>query len=156
MVYAPSQSLDYRRDTNPIRGLMYARLWQCLLTLSKSLLAASTAIEQWAISGRMQFGVAKCGIISFTGHLAPRLDNPLDIRLHGQLWSWAKPIMGLSWLVANKSHLAPTARQRSTRVSDCSLVPDSRLPLDPFWLKLGLGSLLTRSLVSRVRLLERS
>ncbi|KAH9268053.1 hypothetical protein BASA83_009558 [Batrachochytrium salamandrivorans] len=37
-----------------------------------------------------------------------------------------------------------------------SLVPDSRLPLDPFWLKLGLGSLLTRSLVSRVRLLERS
>ncbi|KAH6568120.1 hypothetical protein BASA62_005667 [Batrachochytrium salamandrivorans] len=35
-------------------------------------------------------------------------------------------------------------------------LPDSRLPLDPFWLKLGVGSLLTRSLVSRVRLLERS
>ncbi|KAH9277132.1 hypothetical protein BASA83_000659 [Batrachochytrium salamandrivorans] len=30
-------------------------------------------------------------------------------------------------------------RQQSTRVSDCSLVPDSRLPLDPFWLKTGIG-----------------
>ncbi|KAH9263898.1 hypothetical protein BASA83_012682 [Batrachochytrium salamandrivorans] len=45
----------------------------------QSLLAASTAVEQWANQWEMQFGVAKCGIISFTGHLAPRLDNPLDI-----------------------------------------------------------------------------
>ncbi|KAH9268748.1 hypothetical protein BASA83_009232 [Batrachochytrium salamandrivorans] len=60
------------------------RCWQ-FADSEQSLLAASTAIEQWAKSVGMQFGVAKCGIISFTGHLAPRLDNPLDIRLHGQL-----------------------------------------------------------------------
>ncbi|KAH9271297.1 hypothetical protein BASA83_006626 [Batrachochytrium salamandrivorans] len=63
-------------------------------------------------------------------------------------WSWAKPIMGSSWLVAT-SHTLHHCRRQSTRVSDCSLVPDSRLPLDPFWCETGIGSLLTRSLVSR-------
>ncbi|KAH9263600.1 hypothetical protein BASA83_012983, partial [Batrachochytrium salamandrivorans] len=97
---------------------------------------------------RTHFGVAKRGIISFTGHLAPRLDNPLDIRLHGQLvsrvesykylWSMGKAYMGLSWLVAT-SHTSHHCRQRSARESDYLLGPDSRLPLDPFWLKLGLG-----------------
>ncbi|KAH6582336.1 hypothetical protein BASA60_001976 [Batrachochytrium salamandrivorans] len=144
----------------------------------------------------MQFGVAKCGIISFTGHLAPRLDNPLDIRLHGQLVSrvgsykylgvlidskldhsaWLKqkrsalehtisashPVLanhqltvnyrsrifsavvmgkayyGLELVGGNKSHLAPL-QTTINKGSDCSLVPDSRLPSDPFWLKLGLG-----------------
>ncbi|KAH6588975.1 hypothetical protein BASA50_010395, partial [Batrachochytrium salamandrivorans] len=75
------------RDTNPIRGLMYADDVAVFADSEQSLLAASTAIEQWANRWEMQFGVAKCGIISFTGHLAPRLDNPLDIRLHGQLVS---------------------------------------------------------------------
>ncbi|KAH9252334.1 hypothetical protein BASA81_009705 [Batrachochytrium salamandrivorans] len=75
------------RDTNPIRGLMYADDVAVFADSEQSLLAASTAIEQWANPWEMQFGVAKCGIISFTGHLAPRLDNPLDIRLHGQLVS---------------------------------------------------------------------
>ncbi|KAH6584450.1 hypothetical protein BASA61_007453 [Batrachochytrium salamandrivorans] len=75
------------RDTNPIRGLMYADDVAVFADSEQSLLAASTAIEQWANQWEMQFGVAKCGIISFTGHLAPRLDNPLDIRLHGQLVS---------------------------------------------------------------------
>ncbi|KAH9274315.1 hypothetical protein BASA83_003313 [Batrachochytrium salamandrivorans] len=174
------------RDTNPIRGLMYADDVAVFADSEQSLLTASTAIEQWANQWEMQFGVAKCGIISFTGHLAPRLDTPLDIRLHGQLVSrvesykylgvlidskldhsaWLKQkrsalehtISALRPVLANHqltSHLAPLQRQ-STRVSDCSLVPDSRLQLDPFWLKLGLGHLLTRSLVSRVRLLERS
>ncbi|KAH6571211.1 hypothetical protein BASA60_007276 [Batrachochytrium salamandrivorans] len=63
--------------------------------------------------------------------------------------------MGSSWLVAT-SHTLHHCKRQSTRVFGCSLGPDSRQPLDPFWLKLGLGSLLTRSLVSRVRLLERS
>ncbi|KAH9270537.1 hypothetical protein BASA83_007350 [Batrachochytrium salamandrivorans] len=127
---------------------------------------------------------------------SPRLDSPLDIRLHGQLVSrvesykylgvlidskldhsaWLKqkrsalehtisalhPVLanhqltvnyrsrifsavvmgkayyGLELVGGNKSHLAPL-QDTSTRVSDCSLVPDSRLPSDPFWLKLGLG-----------------
>ncbi|KAH6573891.1 hypothetical protein BASA60_005788 [Batrachochytrium salamandrivorans] len=196
LVHHPITVPGLSRDTNPIRGLMYADDVAVFADSEQSLLAASTAIEQWANQWEMQFGVAKCGIISFTGHLAPRLDNPLDIRLHGQLVSrvesykylgvlidskldhsaWLKqkrsalehtisalhPVLanhqltvnyrsrifsavvmgkayyGLELVGGNKSHLAPLQRQ-STRVSDCSLVPDSRLPLDPFWLKLGLG-----------------
>ncbi|KAH9248891.1 hypothetical protein BASA81_013403 [Batrachochytrium salamandrivorans] len=51
-------------------------MWQCLLTLSNHYWLASTAIEQWAKSVGNAVCVAKCGIISFTGNLAPRLDNP--------------------------------------------------------------------------------
>ncbi|KAH6594435.1 hypothetical protein BASA50_006682 [Batrachochytrium salamandrivorans] len=57
------------RDTSPIRGLMYADDVAVFADSEQSLLAASTAIEQWADRWEMQFGVAKCGIISFTGHL---------------------------------------------------------------------------------------
>ncbi|KAH6585276.1 hypothetical protein BASA61_006951 [Batrachochytrium salamandrivorans] len=53
------------RDTNPIRGLMYADDVAVFADSEQSLLAASTAIEQWANRWEMQFGVAKCGIISF-------------------------------------------------------------------------------------------
>ncbi|KAH9265147.1 hypothetical protein BASA83_011303 [Batrachochytrium salamandrivorans] len=143
------------RDTNPIRGLMYADDVAVFADSEQSLLAASTVVEQWANQWEMQFGVAKCGIISFTGHLAPRLDSPLDIRLHGQLWSWAKPTMGLNWLVAT-SHTLHHYRQRSTRVSGCSLVARLSTAIGPLLVETGIGSLLTRSLVSRVRLLERS
>ncbi|KAH9251225.1 hypothetical protein BASA81_010921 [Batrachochytrium salamandrivorans] len=188
-------------------------MWQYLLTLSKSLLAASTAIEQWANQWEMQFGVAKCGIISFTGHLAPRLDSPLDIRLHGQLVSrvesykylgvlidskldhsaWLKqkrsalehtisalhPVLanhqltvnyrsrifstvvmgkayyGLELVGGNKSHLAPL---QTTINKGIRLFTGARLStaIGPLLVETEIGSLLTRSLVSRVRLLERS
>ncbi|KAH9272373.1 hypothetical protein BASA83_005466 [Batrachochytrium salamandrivorans] len=186
------------RDTDPIRGLMYADDVAVFADSEQSLLAVSTAIEQWANRWEMQFGVAKCGIISFTGHLAPRLDSPLDIRLHGQLVSrvesykylgvlidskldhsaWLKqkrsalehtisalhpvlanhqltPIMGLELVGGNKSHLAPlqTIINKGIR-----LFTDARLStaIRPLLVETGIGSLLTRSLVSRVRLLERS
>ncbi|KAH9273740.1 hypothetical protein BASA83_003732 [Batrachochytrium salamandrivorans] len=90
------------RDTNPIRGLMYADDVAVFADSEQSLLAASTAIEQWAIQWEMQFGVAKCGIISFTGHLAPRLDSPLDIRLHGQLVSRVESYKYLGILIDSK------------------------------------------------------
>ncbi|KAH9249342.1 hypothetical protein BASA81_012960 [Batrachochytrium salamandrivorans] len=90
------------RDTNPIRGLMYADDVAVFADSEQSLLAASTAIEQWANQWEMQFGVAKCGIISFTGHLAPRLDNPLDIRLHGQLVSRVESYKYLGVLIDSK------------------------------------------------------
>ncbi|KAH6561013.1 hypothetical protein BASA62_010129 [Batrachochytrium salamandrivorans] len=202
------------RDTTPIRGPCTQTMWQCLLTLSNQLLAASTAIEQWANRWEMQFGVAKCGIISFTGHLAPRLDNPLDIRLHGQLVSrvesykylgvlidskldhsaWLKqkrsalehtisaftqcwpnhqfngelsishilcsghgqsPSMGRELVGGNKSHLAPLHNDNQQGIR---LFTGARLStaIGPLRLKLELASLLTRSLVSRARLLERS
>ncbi|KAH9263732.1 hypothetical protein BASA83_012847 [Batrachochytrium salamandrivorans] len=201
------------RDTNPIRGLMYADDVAVFADSEQSLLAASTAIEQWANRWEMQFGVAKCGIISFTGHLAPRLDNPLDIRLHGQLVSrvesykylgvlidskldhsaWLKqkrsalehtisalhPVLanhqltvnyrsrifsavvmgkayyGLELVGGNKSHLAPL---QTTINKGIRLFTGARLStaIGPLLVETGIGSLLTRSLVSRVRLLERS
>ncbi|KAH6560530.1 hypothetical protein BASA60_000270 [Batrachochytrium salamandrivorans] len=173
----------------------------------QSLLAASTAIEQWANQWEMQFGVAKCGIISFTGHLAPRLDNPLDIRLHGQLVSrvesykylgvlidskldhsaWLKqkrsalehtisalhPVLanhqltvnyrsrifsavvmgkayyGLELVGGNKSHLAPL---QTTINKGIRLFTGARLStaIGPLLVETGIGSLLTRSLVSRL------
>ncbi|KAH6587317.1 hypothetical protein BASA50_001323 [Batrachochytrium salamandrivorans] len=201
------------RDTNPIRGLMYADDVAVFADSEQSLLAASTAVEQWANRWEMQFGVAKCGIISFTGHLAPRLDNPLDIRLHGQLVSrvesykylgvlidskldhsaWLKqkrsalehtisalhPVLanhqltvnyrsrifsavvmgkayyGLELVGGNKSHLAPL---QTTINKGIRLFTGARLStaIGPLLVETGIGSLLTRSLVSRVRLLERS
>ncbi|KAH9249209.1 hypothetical protein BASA81_013058 [Batrachochytrium salamandrivorans] len=201
------------QDINPIRGLMYADDVAVFADSEQSLLAASTAIEQWANRWEMQFGVAKCGIISFTGHLAPRLDTPLDIRLHGQLVSrvesykylgvlidskldhsaWLKqkrsalentisalhPVLanhqltvnyrsrifsavvmgkayyGLELVGGNKSHLAPL---QTTINQGIRLFTGARLStaIGPLLVETGIGSLLTRSLVSRVRLLERS
>ncbi|KAH6579107.1 hypothetical protein BASA60_003389 [Batrachochytrium salamandrivorans] len=177
------------------------------------LASAPPTVEQWANQWEMQFGVAKCGIISFTGHLAPRLDNPLDIRLHGQLVSrvesykylgvlidskldhsaWLKqkrsaiehtisalhPVLanhqltvnyrsrifsavvmgkayyGLELVGGNKSHLAPL---QTTINKGIRLFTGARLStaIGPLLVETGIGSLLTRSLVSRVRLLERS
>ncbi|KAH6573205.1 hypothetical protein BASA60_006160 [Batrachochytrium salamandrivorans] len=184
------------RDTNPIRGLMYADDVAVFADSEQSLLAASTAVEQWANRWEMQFGVAKCGIISFTGHLAPRLDTPLDIRLHGQLLdhsAWLKqkrsalehtilalhPVLanhqltvnyrsrifsavvmgkvyyGLELVGGNKSHLAPL---QTTINKGIRLFTGARLStaIGPLLVETGIGSLLTRSLVSRVRLLGRS
>ncbi|KAH9259848.1 hypothetical protein BASA82_001216 [Batrachochytrium salamandrivorans] len=201
------------RDTNPIRGLMYADDVAVFADSEQSLLAVSTAIEQWANQWEMEFGVAKCGIISFTGHLAPRLDSPLDIRLHGQLVSrvesykylgvlidskldhsaWLKqkrsalehtisalhPVLanhqltvnyrsrifsavvmgkayyGLELVGGNKSHLAPL---QTTINKGIRMFTGARLStaIGPLLVETGIGSLLTRSLVSRVRLLERS
>ncbi|KAH6583966.1 hypothetical protein BASA61_007728 [Batrachochytrium salamandrivorans] len=102
------------RDTNPIRGLMYADDVAVFADSEQSLLAASTAVEKWANQWEMQFGVAKCGIISFTGHLAPRLDNPLDIRLHGQLVSRVESYKYLGVLIDSKlDHSAWLKQKRS-------------------------------------------
>ncbi|KAH9249095.1 hypothetical protein BASA81_013214 [Batrachochytrium salamandrivorans] len=113
------------RDTNPIRGLMYADDVAVFADSEQSLLAASTAIEQWANRWEMQFGVAKCGIISFTGHLAPRLDNPLDIRLHGQLVSRVESYKYLGVLIDSKlDHSAWLKQKRScTRAHHFSSSP---------------------------------
>ncbi|KAH9246744.1 hypothetical protein BASA81_015708 [Batrachochytrium salamandrivorans] len=138
------------RDTNPIRGLMYADDVAVFADSEQSLLAASTAIEQWANQWEMQFGVAKCGIISFTGHLAPRLDNPI-----GYSTPWTVAYYGLELVGGNKSHLAPL---QTTINKGIRLFTGARLStaIGPLLVETGIGSLLTRSLVSRVRLLERS
>ncbi|KAH6596671.1 hypothetical protein BASA50_005002 [Batrachochytrium salamandrivorans] len=167
------------RDTNPIRGLMYADDVAVFADSEQSLFAASTAIEQWANQWEMQFGVAKCGIISFTGHLAPRLDTPLDIRLHGQLVSRVESYKYLgvlidskldhsAWLKQKRSALEHTISALRPVLANHQLTVNYRSRIFSavvmgkayYGLELvggnKIGSLLTRSLVSRVRLLERS
>ncbi|KAH6580350.1 hypothetical protein BASA60_002883 [Batrachochytrium salamandrivorans] len=186
---APITVSGLPRDTTPIRGLMYADDVAVFADSEQSLLAASTAIEQWADQWEMQFGVAKCGIISFTGHLAPRLDNPLDIRLHGQLITqhgssrkrfalehtisalhpvlanhqltvnyrsrifsavvMGKAYYGLELVGGNKSHLAPL---QTTINKGIRLFTGARLStaIGPLLVETGIGSLFTRSLVSRL------
>ncbi|KAH9265307.1 hypothetical protein BASA83_011209 [Batrachochytrium salamandrivorans] len=191
----PFPSLDYRETRTPSEDSCTQTMWQCLLTLSNHCWLRRLLFEQWANQWEMQFGVAKCGIISFTGHLAPRLDNPLDIRLHGQLIhsAWLKqkrsalehtisalhPVLanhqltvnyrsrifsavvmgkayyGLELVGGNKSHLAPL---QTTINKGIRLFTGARLStaIGPLLVETGIGSLLTRSLVSRVRLLERA
>ncbi|KAH9250161.1 hypothetical protein BASA81_012039 [Batrachochytrium salamandrivorans] len=209
----PFPSLDYRKTPTPSEDSCTQTMLQYLLTLSNHYWLRRLLSSNGPISGEMQFGVAKCGIISFTGHLAPRLDNPLDIRLHGQLVSrvesykylgvlidskldhsaWLKqkrfalehtisalhPVLanhqltvnyrsrifsavvmgkayyGLELVGGNKSHLAPL---QTTINKGIRLFTGARLStaIGPLLVETGIGSLLTRSLVSRVRLLERS
>ncbi|KAH9246739.1 hypothetical protein BASA81_015703 [Batrachochytrium salamandrivorans] len=143
------------RDTTPIRGLMYADDVAVFADSEQSLLAASTAIEQWANQWEMQFGVAKCGIISFTGHLAPRLDKSIGYSTPWTVVVMGKAYYGLELVGGNKSHLAPL---QTTINKGIRLFTGARLStaIGPLLVETGIGSLLTRSLVSRVRLLERS
>ncbi|KAH9277108.1 hypothetical protein BASA83_000632 [Batrachochytrium salamandrivorans] len=167
------------RDTTPSEDSCTQTMWQCLLTLSNHCWLRRLLSSNGPISGRMQFGVAKCGIISFTGHLAPRLDNPLDIRLHGQLVSRVESYKYLGVLIDSKlDHSAWLKQKRSALEHTISalhpvlanhqltttinkgirLFTGARLStaIGPLLVETGIGSLLTRSLVSRVRLLERS
>ncbi|KAH9274410.1 hypothetical protein BASA83_003040 [Batrachochytrium salamandrivorans] len=144
------------RDTNPIRGLMYADDVAVFADSEQSLLAASTAIEQWANQWEMQFGVAKCGIISFTGHLAPRLDNPI-----GYSTPWTVVVMGKAYYGLEAGwwqQVTPRTLLQTTINKGIRLFTGARLStaIGPLLVETGIGSLLTRSLVSRVRLLERS
>ncbi|KAH9246086.1 hypothetical protein BASA81_016393 [Batrachochytrium salamandrivorans] len=63
--------------------------------------------------------------------------------------------MGLSWLVTT-SHTLHHCKRQSTRVSDLFTGAQLSTAIGPPLVETGIGSLLTRSLVSRVRLLERS
>ncbi|KAH9266657.1 hypothetical protein BASA83_010464 [Batrachochytrium salamandrivorans] len=138
------------RDTNPIRGLMYADDVAVFADSEQSLLAASTAVEQWANQWEMQFGVAKCGIISFTGHLAPRLGQPIGYSTPwtvGQscgvntstLWSWGKSLLWARLVGGNKSHLAPL---QTTINKGIRLFTGARLStaIGPLLVETGIGS----------------
>ncbi|KAH9256865.1 hypothetical protein BASA81_004978 [Batrachochytrium salamandrivorans] len=105
------------QDTNPIRGLMYADDVAVFADSEQSLLAASTAIEQWANRWEMQFGVT----------------------------NW--------WQQVTPCTTANDNQQGYPTVHWC---PRLSTAIGPLLVETGIGSLLTRSLVSRVRLLERS
>ncbi|KAH6595752.1 hypothetical protein BASA50_005588 [Batrachochytrium salamandrivorans] len=125
------------RDTDPIRGLMYADDVAVFADSEQSLLAASTAVEQWANRWEMQFGVAKCGIISFTGpadndqqgnptvHWCPTFDchwTPSDndvftLNVQGQLvrsqrWFWSRRT---KQLYRNRYWLTPQVRPKTVK-----------------------------------------
>ncbi|KAH9246145.1 hypothetical protein BASA81_016313 [Batrachochytrium salamandrivorans] len=104
------------------------------------------------LSSLLLIGIRSSLVLLSTRSLSLRLEI---FRLIEFGWSWVKPIMGLSWLVAT-SHTLHHCKRQSTRVSDCSLVARLSTAIGPLLVETGIGSLLTRSLVSRVRLLERS
>ncbi|KAH9261951.1 hypothetical protein BASA81_000608 [Batrachochytrium salamandrivorans] len=107
-------SLDYRETPTPSEDSCTQTMWQCLLTLSNHCWLRRLLLSNGPNRWEMQFGVAKCGIISFTGHLAPRLDNPLDIRLHGQLVSRVESYKYLGVLIDSKlDHSAWLKQKRS-------------------------------------------
>ncbi|KAH9268880.1 hypothetical protein BASA83_009168 [Batrachochytrium salamandrivorans] len=213
---APITVPDYCETRTPFEDSCTQTMLQYLLTLSNHCWLRRLLSSNGSIGGKCSLvwpSVAKCGIISFTDHLAPRLDNPLDIRLHGQLVSrvesykylgvlidskldhsaWLKQkrsalehtisalhpvlanhqltvnyrsrifsavVMGKAYYVLelvsdNKSHLAPL---QTTINKGVRLFTGARLStaIGPLLVETGIGSLLTRSLVSRVRFLERS
>ncbi|KAH9272754.1 hypothetical protein BASA83_004957 [Batrachochytrium salamandrivorans] len=154
------------RDTNPIRGLMYADDVAVFADSEQSLLAASTAIEQWANQWEMQFGYhsawfkQKRSALEHTiSALHPVLaDHQLTVNYRSRIFSavvMGKAYYGLELVGGNKSHLVPL---QTTINKGIRLFTGARLStaIGPLLVKTGIGSLLTRSLVSRVRLLERS
>ncbi|KAH9264448.1 hypothetical protein BASA83_012091 [Batrachochytrium salamandrivorans] len=144
----PSQSLDYRKTPTPSEDSCTQTIVQCLLTLKQSLLAASTAIEQWANRWEMQFGVAKCGHHQLHWPSSTHdLTNPLEIRLPWTVVVMGKAYYGLELVGGNKSHLAPL---QTTINKGIRLFTGARLSTairTPFWLKTGMGLFSARSLV---------
>ncbi|KAH9249120.1 hypothetical protein BASA81_013144 [Batrachochytrium salamandrivorans] len=157
------------RDTNPIRGLMYADDVAVFADSEQSLLAASLLRNGQSVGNAVWCGQLVSRVESYK-YLGVLIDSKLDhsawlkqkrsalehtisalhpvlanhqltVNYRSRIFSavvMGKAYYGFELVGGNKSHPAHCKRQ-STRVSDCSLVPDSRLPLDPFWLKLGLG-----------------
>ncbi|KAH9276681.1 hypothetical protein BASA83_000813 [Batrachochytrium salamandrivorans] len=199
------------RDTTPSEDSCTQTMWQCLLTLSNHCWLRRLLLSNGPIGGKCSLVWPSVASSSFTGHLAPRLDNPLDIRLHGQLVSrvesykylgvlidskldhsaWLKqkrsalehtisalhPVLanhqltvnyrsrifsavvmgkayyGLELVGGNDSHLAPL---QTTINKGIRLFTGARLStaIGPLLVETGIGSLFTRSLVSRGQLVR--
>ncbi|KAH6573735.1 hypothetical protein BASA60_005917 [Batrachochytrium salamandrivorans] len=131
MVSHPSQSLDYRETRTPSED-SYHSAW---------LKQKRSALEH-TISA-----------------LHPVLANhQLTVNYRSRIFSavvMGKAYYGLELVGGNKSHLAPL---QTTINKGIRLFTGARLStaIGPLLVETGIGSLLTRSLVSRVRLLERS
>ncbi|KAH6564323.1 hypothetical protein BASA62_007971 [Batrachochytrium salamandrivorans] len=102
------------RDTNPIRGLMYADDVAVFADSEQSLLAVSTAVKQWPCGGRCSLvwpSVASSVSLVIQHH---DLTVPLDIRLHGQLVSRVESYKYLGVLIDSKlDHSAWLKQKRS-------------------------------------------
>ncbi|KAH9247525.1 hypothetical protein BASA81_014873 [Batrachochytrium salamandrivorans] len=149
MVSHPSQSLDYRETRTPSEDSLVSRVesYKYLGVLIDSKLDHSAWLKQKRSAlEHTILALHQCW-----------LNHRLTVNYRSRIFSavvMGKAYYGLELVGGNKSHLAH-CRQTINKGIRCSLVPDSRLPLDPFWLKLGLG-FFSLALVSRVRLLERS
>ncbi|KAH6576884.1 hypothetical protein BASA60_004331 [Batrachochytrium salamandrivorans] len=82
----------------------------------------------------------------------PPANGELPISAYSSAVVMGKATMGSSWLVAT-SHTCTTETTINKGIR-LFTVPDSRLPLDPFWLKLGLGP--SHSLIGITEQLVRS
>ncbi|KAH9266666.1 hypothetical protein BASA83_010473 [Batrachochytrium salamandrivorans] len=173
---APITVPGLSRNTNPIRGLMYADDVQCLLILSnhcwlRQLLSSNEPFVVWEsykylgvlIDSKLDHSAwLKQKTVCIRAHYlssSPSAgESPANGELsfsyilcsgHGQSLLWLKLVGG------NKSHLAPL---QTTINKGIRLFTGARLStaIGPLLAETGIGSPLTRSLVSRVRLLERS
>ncbi|KAH9272087.1 hypothetical protein BASA83_005676 [Batrachochytrium salamandrivorans] len=92
----------------------------------------------------------------FTASVGTKINIGINVALDSEPGLvMGKVYYGIELVGGNKSHLAPL-QTTITRVSDCSLVARLSTAIEPLLVETGIGSLLTRSLVSRVRLLKRS
>ncbi|KAH9245511.1 hypothetical protein BASA81_016996 [Batrachochytrium salamandrivorans] len=178
-------SLDYRETPTPSEDSCTQTDVAVFADSEQSLLAASTAIEQWANRWEMQFGlVSRVESYKYLGVLIDsKLDHSawlkqkrsalehtilalhpvlanhqLTVNYRSRIFSavvMGKAYYGLEMVGGNKSHLAPL---QTTINKGIRLFTGARLStaIGPLLVETGIGSLLTRSLVSRVRLLERS
>ncbi|KAH9265049.1 hypothetical protein BASA83_011474 [Batrachochytrium salamandrivorans] len=157
MVSHPSPVPGLSRDTNPIRGLMYADDVAVFADSEQSLLAASTAVEQWAnqwedavwCGQTIQHGSSRNGLpLEHTiSALHPVLANhQLTVNYRSRIFSavvMGKAYYGLELVGGNKSHLAPL---QTTINKGIRLFTGARLStaIGPLLVETGIGSLLTR------------
>ncbi|KAH9271218.1 hypothetical protein BASA83_006538 [Batrachochytrium salamandrivorans] len=148
MVSHPSQSLDYLVTPTHQRTHLVSRVesYKYLGVLIDSKLDHSAWLKQKRYALEHTFGSSPSAA-----------NHQLTVNHRSRIFSavvMGKAYYGLELVGGNKSHLAPlqTTINKGIRFTGARL----STAIGPLLVETGIGSLLTRSLVSRVRLLERS
>ncbi|KAH9274984.1 hypothetical protein BASA83_002696 [Batrachochytrium salamandrivorans] len=146
---APITVPGLSRDTNPIQGLMYADDVAVFADFEQSLLAASTAIEQWAncrVESYKYLGVLIDSKLDHSAWLKQKrsalehtisalhpvlADHQLTVNYRSRIFSavvMGKAYYGLELVGGNKSHLAPlhTTINKGIRLFTGQLVRSQR------------------------------
>ncbi|KAH9271300.1 hypothetical protein BASA83_006629 [Batrachochytrium salamandrivorans] len=177
MVSHPSQSLDYHKTRTPSEG-MYADDVAVFADSEQPLLAASTAVEQWANWWEMQFVGRRVELYKYLGVLIDsKLDHPAWLKQQKRS-ALEHAILALHPVLANHQ-LTVNYRSRVfsavvmgkayyglergwwQQVTPCTTADDNQqghptvhwcrlsTAIGPLLVETGIGSLLTCSLVSR-------
>ncbi|KAH9250587.1 hypothetical protein BASA81_011632 [Batrachochytrium salamandrivorans] len=114
MVWHPSQFLDYRETSTPSEDSCTQTMLQYLLTLSNHYWLRRLLLSNGPISGKCSLVWPSVASSASLAHLAPRLDNPLDIRLHGQLVSRVESYKYLGVLIDSKLDHSAWLKQKQS------------------------------------------